>query len=199
MSHWDLIIEAFSPTRVPILLDGLFSAATLSLTIQQQLFTTALFKSTSWFDVLNPLIHEEIIHTAQTNTLLRLNTVVPKLIGMSFRTLGNSFLNEFLTEIIDKISKDKSPSLEIFPTKASDEETAYNNLRVLLDYAQSIVDYVCSHLDRIPLQLRYIMKMLSDEIAVSENLKEMKYSCVGSVFFLRFICPIIATPVTWIL
>lgn len=144
--------------------------------------------------LLEFFIKEEIQKTKSVNTLFRGEDLPPRLLRIFIRENGHSYVQKVLEPLIKEVS-DMGTYLEIDPNRADPSMDLKANFLKLESLAQKFVDAIVSSFDYIPASFNRICKCICDE--AGKRFEDSEQLAVAGFIFLRFICPVIATPETF--
>ncbi|KAL1881429.1 hypothetical protein VTK73DRAFT_3947 [Phialemonium thermophilum] len=131
----------------------------------------------------------------EANLLFRGNSLLTQALEFHMRRLGKEYLIDILSDKISEMNK-LNPNCEVDPSKLQPGEDLNQHWTQLLHLTTEIWECISSSADRVPPELRYILKYIR---AVAEDrygdfLRTVTYTSVSGFLFLRFICPAILNP-----
>ncbi|KAJ6245600.1 ras gtpase-activating protein [Anaeramoeba flamelloides] len=144
------------------------------------------------FEILKFSIMNEINETELAETLFRRNSMATKLLNVIGNFFGTEYLINILKEPIKKILED-CEDLEVDQKKIKDpnHDISFNREK-LKKKTKNFFDVIFNSLEQVPLVIREVCRFIRKE--TKEKFPEMELTSVGAFFFLRFICPVIASP-----
>jgi NACalpha-BTF3-like transcription factor len=133
------------------------------------------------------------------NTILKVNSIVSKMMGKYTRKVGDEYIKNLLGSLIDELNGAKDLKLEINPVQLkveNPEEAAKENLIKLTEWCQKIVDRIFDEklVEETPRELRAICYYISangDKLGLTP---EVLLPMIAGFIILRYICPGISTP-----
>ncbi|KAJ6228171.1 ras gtpase-activating protein [Anaeramoeba flamelloides] len=144
------------------------------------------------FEVLKFSIMNEINETELAETLFRRNSMATKLLNVIGNFFGTEYLINTLKEPITKILED-CEDLEVDQKKIKDPNHDISiNIEKLKKKTKNFFDVIFNSLEHVPLVIREVCRFIRKE--TKKKFPEMELTSVGAFFFLRFICPVIASP-----
>lgn len=131
----------------------------------------------------------------EANLLFRGNSLLTQALEFHMRRLGKEYLEEILLEKINEINESDA-NCEVDPSKLGHGQDIQKNWTELMRLITEIWDCITPSSDRIPQELRHILKYIR---AVAEDrygdfLRTVTYTSVSGFLFLRLICPAILNP-----
>eukprot|EP01103_Thecamoeba_quadrilineata_P011116 TRINITY_DN2585_c0_g2_i1.p1 TRINITY_DN2585_c0_g2~~TRINITY_DN2585_c0_g2_i1.p1 ORF type:complete len:562 (+),score=85.83 TRINITY_DN2585_c0_g2_i1:132-1817(+) len=136
----------------------------------------------------------EIQHASTTHpdpsTLFRGESAAIKLMSRYFALEGKMYLNKFVRPLVIKICQ--SGSLEVNKQKVDPGEDIMANSTKLLMITQEFLDNFCQSPNQCPLKFRHVFTTVKREL--KNYFPGLVDAIVGSLLFLRFICPAITCP-----
>ena len=131
----------------------------------------------------------------EANLLFRGNSLLTQALEFHMRRLGKEYLVDTLSDKIVEMNK-SNPDCEVDPSKLQHGEDVRQHWNRLLRFTNEIWDCIASSADRVPPELRHILKYVR---AVADDrygdfLRTVTYTSVSGFFFLRFLCPAILNP-----
>jgi hypothetical protein len=163
-------------------------------------------------------ILDEIANSSDHGTLFRRNSISTKLVTLFFKIHGLKYLQDLLqtklikicleNDLID-VHRDKLKEGILKQWKAEhtgngpfevdeyrlEEETSLlldESVKKITDICKDILDAMMASTDECPLELREIMRFMMEEC--EKNFSGYGETCVGGLYFLRFVCPAIISP-----
>mmetsp|Transcript_33152 Transcript_33152/g.83318 ORF Transcript_33152/g.83318 Transcript_33152/m.83318 type:complete len:1318 (-) Transcript_33152:9-3962(-) len=139
--------------------------------------------------LLNWAVSQEV-RTAESP--FRMHSLYIKLVSTYFQSnpLGIAYLKDVLQEV-KKIASLKH-SLEVDPAKAKRGDNVKMNLKTLLHHTDAIIRSIFGSVNSAPLPYKEVLKHAAEQMA--KHFPSNGRQIVGSVFFLRFVCPAIVNP-----
>eukprot|EP01103_Thecamoeba_quadrilineata_P014884 TRINITY_DN4544_c0_g1_i1.p1 TRINITY_DN4544_c0_g1~~TRINITY_DN4544_c0_g1_i1.p1 ORF type:complete len:569 (+),score=85.70 TRINITY_DN4544_c0_g1_i1:51-1757(+) len=123
-------------------------------------------------------------------TLFRGESPAVKLMSKYFSFEGKAYLLQFVRPLVLKITQCRS--LEINSDRLEPGESAQANGAQLLQIAQEFIEDVCHNPSKCPIKFRLVFTTVLKE--VKKLYPELGLTIVGSLLFLRYICPAITCP-----
>eukprot|EP00761_Pharyngomonas_kirbyi_P007773 gb/GECH01007784.1/.p1 GENE.gb/GECH01007784.1/~~gb/GECH01007784.1/.p1 ORF type:complete len:893 (+),score=239.85 gb/GECH01007784.1/:1-2679(+) len=133
-------------------------------------------------------------------TILRVNSIVSKMMGKYTKIIGTKYLDVCLGDLIREIVNTPDLSLEVDPARIrgdNPEDQAQENCKLLHDYCQRFINTITSSevLDQMPRELRAICRYISVmgetfNLDYTSNIKPL----LSGFLMLRYICPAITLP-----
>eukprot|EP01103_Thecamoeba_quadrilineata_P008673 TRINITY_DN18403_c0_g1_i1.p1 TRINITY_DN18403_c0_g1~~TRINITY_DN18403_c0_g1_i1.p1 ORF type:complete len:562 (+),score=108.44 TRINITY_DN18403_c0_g1_i1:83-1768(+) len=156
--------------------------------------------------VVNVFVHNDLIvsllklqfrreiqlksNTTDPTTLFRGETAAVKLMSKYFILEGKTYLHSFVRPLVSKITQ--SGSLEVNSQKLDPGENAQDNAIKLLAVTQEFIDQFCQNPNQCPVKFRHVFITVLRE--VKNIYPQLAETIVGTLLFLRFICPAITCP-----
>lgn len=145
-------------------------------------------------EALEVSIKHEISATKSVNTLFRGEDLPSRLLRVFIRKKGKKFASYLLNDLIKEVS-DNNYYFEIDPNRADPSMNLKENFRKLEVLTQRFVDRIFESYDSIPPEFLKLCKCICDN--ARERFPGSEQLAVAGFFFLRFICPAIASPETF--
>ncbi|KAJ6242920.1 ras gtpase-activating protein [Anaeramoeba flamelloides] len=123
--------------------------------------------------------------------LFRGNTIENKSLGYFMKYIGQNYILELFSPIVEEILNTKE-SFEIIEIKLQEKDNLLENQERLSKIAQKTLHRILDSMSYIPLNIRYFAQMLWNK--AKSKFPNAKYSLLTGFFFLRFLSPIIAVP-----
>eukprot|EP01103_Thecamoeba_quadrilineata_P014323 TRINITY_DN4239_c0_g1_i1.p1 TRINITY_DN4239_c0_g1~~TRINITY_DN4239_c0_g1_i1.p1 ORF type:complete len:569 (-),score=83.60 TRINITY_DN4239_c0_g1_i1:177-1883(-) len=124
------------------------------------------------------------------STLFRGESAAIKLMSRYFALEGKGYLHKFVRPLVAKICQ--SGSLEVNKQKVDLSEDVMANSTKLLAITQEFLDNFCQAPIQCPLKFRHVFTTVKREL--KNYFPNLVDAIVGSLLFLRFICPAITCP-----
>eukprot|EP00164_Ancoracysta_twista_P011249 GFYU01017277.1.p1 GENE.GFYU01017277.1~~GFYU01017277.1.p1 ORF type:complete len:997 (+),score=255.84 GFYU01017277.1:467-3457(+) len=149
--------------------------------------------------LIRALIEEEFIrnHT-KPSTILRLNSVTSRLMGLYIRRIGSKYLSEILSDVIHEVALDETVTFEIdtkrfTPEELSQPEILQMRTQCLRACTERILEAILSEqaLKKMPREIRAIAAFV-EEYAKAYDVESTPL--IGGFLVLRFLNPGLATP-----
>lgn len=170
------------------------SIAEEASTTEHNLLASALygvFKYTLSLDKLfEVLLKNEIDHISRSTDIFRRNSTLTRLLSNFAKENGKDYLVITIRPLIQEIV-DNSIVFEIEKTDSSDQDS-----EIFIRYFNKLVKLITDSFDALPLSLRFICYQIFT--CVNSKFEESSLVAVGSFFFLRFICPAIVSPESFV-
>jgi len=137
------------------------------------------------------LLKEEISNIENESLLFRGNTKCSRVLSTFAVLTGRKYLEDTLGGHIQQIIK-SNLDMDVSLTRLAPDADIEVNRKRLTEATQRIFDSIVTSTEAIPLPIR----VLSYHLWFETNTKfpQSATKCVGSFFFLRFICPVIMIP-----
>mmetsp|Transcript_20990 Transcript_20990/g.29449 ORF Transcript_20990/g.29449 Transcript_20990/m.29449 type:complete len:525 (-) Transcript_20990:103-1677(-) len=147
--------------------------------------------------LLMQLIYRDLKLTSAEDTLFRIDSMATKTARNYLKMVASDYLrNTLVNLIVEVIMNPKGyeidpkhlqhlPSEELQPTIAANLQRLQNQCQIFLD---AIIDSV----NDLPMNIRKFFNLLRQLVGQCFPSKELK--CVGSILFLRFLCPAVIAP-----
>jgi len=145
--------------------------------------------------VLN-LVEREIENCDTRSTLFRENTLATHCMTYFCRLEGLGYLKSLLGPIIQDLA-DSGVMIEVDPGKVANQSAIEANQATLLKYLTRILDDFASSLNDLPLSFRQVLKKLQAKSVEKWGEDCGRHAVVGSLLFLRLICPALISPEGW--
>eukprot|EP01101_Sappina_pedata_P006778 TRINITY_DN3465_c0_g1_i1.p1 TRINITY_DN3465_c0_g1~~TRINITY_DN3465_c0_g1_i1.p1 ORF type:complete len:871 (-),score=186.52 TRINITY_DN3465_c0_g1_i1:51-2663(-) len=129
-------------------------------------------------------------HHTNPSTLFRGESCAIKTMSRYFCMEGKQYLQSCVLPLIKQISI--AGSLEVNPEKAQEGESVQANCYKLLGIAQEFLESVLRSPRQCPVKFRHLFSAVRGQM--SKVFPELTQQIVGSLLFLRFICPAIISP-----
>lgn len=101
--------------------------------------------------LLTESMSREIKKTVDPNTLFRSNSMASRMMTLYSRRIGESYLNEVIRPVVEKILSLDNSSFEIDISKLAATETVEKNLRNLLDSTLDLINAVTESTENFPM------------------------------------------------
>lgn len=101
--------------------------------------------------LLTESMSREIKKTVDPNTLFRSNSMASRMMTLYSRRIGESYLNEVIRPVVEKILSLDNSSFEIDISKLAATETVEKNLRNLLDSTLDLINAVTESTEKFPM------------------------------------------------
>jgi len=151
--------------------------------------------------IIRALIHLEFDRKKQhPSTILRVNSIVSKMMTKYTKKVGDTYLKLLLGELCLEIYSHPEVSLETNPNnlKGVDvEEQAERNTQLLTEYCQRFFDRIIQEdmIDEMPRELRaicYFILVIGEQYKL--NKEKTILPLISGFIMLRYICPCITLP-----
>ncbi|CAL4151118.1 unnamed protein product, partial [Meganyctiphanes norvegica] len=143
------------------------------------------------------LILNDINRIESEQCLFRGNSVATKAIEAYMRLIGEQYLQETLSSVIQKIIS-ATEDMEVDPlriTNTSNLPTIIKHhqaaLRVCLEQVWEVILHSADH---FPIELRKVFHMIRQRLTYQKEKLELTDNLISACVFLRFICPAILSP-----
>jgi hypothetical protein len=155
-----------------------------------------LLEHNSMLPFMRYVVTREIAECSEVNTLFRGRTVFTLLLGDILRRRPcHKFLSECTSGTFSEVLRQKQP-LEPDATRidgsSNPEKDSIKNAERIIKIADNLVDSIRKKYSKCPPSLRKVFEMLS--VVTAEKWPHLRWTIVGSVFFLRFINPALSQP-----
>jgi len=132
-------------------------------------------------------------------TILKVNSIVSKMMGKYTRKVGDDYIKMLLGGIIDELNAAKDLKLELNPAlikTPNPEDQAKENLPRLTEWCQKIMDRIFDEklVEETPRELRaicYYIQACGDKLSLSQD---SIFPMIAGFILLRYICPGISSP-----
>lgn len=101
--------------------------------------------------LLTESMSREIKKTVDPNTLFRSNSMASRMMTLYSRRIGESYLNEVIRPVVEKILSLDNSSFEIDISKLAATETVEKNLQNLLDSTLDLINAVTESTEKFPM------------------------------------------------
>lgn len=140
------------------------------------------------------LLDNEIDHVMRSTDIFRRNSTLTRLLSNFARENGKDYLiatiRPFIQELIDN-------SIHFEIEKLDKPDSSPNrDSELFIFYFKKLVEIIIESFDVLPLSLRFICSQIY--ASVNAKFEEASLVAVGSFLFLRFICPAIVSPETFV-
>jgi len=133
------------------------------------------------------------------NTILKVNSIVSKMMGKYTRKVGDDYIKSLLGPIIEELSAAKDLKLEINPALIKTEnpdDQAKDNLTRLTEWCQKIMERIFDEktVEETPRELRaicYYIQACGDKLSLGQD---QIFPMIAGFILLRYICPGISSP-----
>ncbi|GAB5372126.1 hypothetical protein AAMO2058_001638700 [Amorphochlora amoebiformis] len=126
-------------------------------------------------------------------SLFRSNSFAPKVFSSVARKAGREYLKS-LRPLIMKVYTSKK-SVEIMPNRIKKGESLSKNVRNLQNLCEMFMDYILSNSEKVPLNVKWLGVCV--EKVLEGYPSNIRYCGLASLFFLRFLCPVIVAPLQY--
>jgi len=136
-------------------------------------------------------------------TILRVNSIVSKMMGKYTKTVGSQYLNTLIGDLIRDLYEKPNLDLELDKSRLTGEnldERLEENLRMTEKVCQSFVDRIISStmIDLMPRELRTICYFMVDNGEIYKlDFDSIILPLISGFIMLRYICPCITLPNSW--
>jgi len=151
---------------------------------------------------MSSLLNAEVEQTVQEECLFREESIAAKVLSEFARRFGTGYIHSVVYPLIAQCAKGKH-SFELDRTKLqtadpslspeSCEKQAQKATKHLQKQVTLFLETIFSSLDKLPLSLVLLAKLLSDSVSIKYGQEKGNLSLSGFIF-LRFICPSILAP-----
>ena len=151
-----------------------------------------VFRYTKSLDKLfDVLLHDEINRVSRSTDIFRRNSTLTRLLSNFAKENGKTYLEITIKPFVDDLIK-KSVTFEVEKADVATNEDA----ELFISYFTRLIDVIIHSTDSLPLSLRLICCQIYN--CVKSKFEEASLVAVGSFLFLRFICPAIVSPETFV-
>lgn len=136
-------------------------------------------------------------------TILRVNSIVSKMMGKYTKIVGSKYLNTLIGDLIRELYEKPNMDLELDKSRITGEnldERVEENLRLIEKICQSFVDIIVnsSMIDQMPRELRAICYFMIDNGEIYKlDFDSIILPLLSGFIMLRYICPCITLPNGW--
>ena len=141
----------------------------------------------TFFDVI---VKKEVRSCTDAGILFRKNSLVSKVFMCYARDLCADYLKSTLVSLILKIDE-SSDSYELDPNRIGEDEDVAENQQALLNACLNLLESLHESIGEINAGLSYCFHII--QRTVITKFPESANICIGGFYFLRMICPIIAS------
>lgn len=141
---------------------------------------------------IRAIVQLEVSSTASSSVLFRSNSMAIRVLSAYGRLVGDVYLRAVLGDLVRKVCADATsyePDPSIVPAEAAAANTAH-----IAALAESFLAQIMASEDQFPASFRVICSDVRR--IVSERFADFWPRAVGGFFFLRFVCPGVASPTT---
>eukprot|EP01094_Clydonella_sp_ATCC50884_P021877 TRINITY_DN490_c0_g1_i1.p1 TRINITY_DN490_c0_g1~~TRINITY_DN490_c0_g1_i1.p1 ORF type:complete len:498 (-),score=131.77 TRINITY_DN490_c0_g1_i1:435-1928(-) len=136
-------------------------------------------------------IERVVDETVDKATLFRSKTFTTVLLSVFAQSVAQSYLKQVVRPLIASICSNPH-SLEVDPSKATQEENVLDNTKHLIECLEECFEYINKTIERCPHSLWVICQLVYELVKV--KFESTSLSSVGGLFFLRFLCPALVNP-----
>jgi len=144
-------------------------------------------------DLMKHIITYEVARIDSIALMVRDETPTVQLLSEYVNNFGKTFLKKIIKSVLPIIFND-SGSIELDPVKLGPNENLETNQRNLYEKAQAVFNALFALHPYIHTNLRQVCRIIIR--VVSKRFPDDAYIGLGSIIFLRYICPAIACPET---
>jgi len=136
-------------------------------------------------------------------TILRVNSIVSKMMGKYTKTVGSKYLNTLIGDLIRDLYDKPNMDLELDKSRITGEnldERVEENLKMIEKICQSFVDRIVNStmIDMMPRELRAICYFMIDNGEIYKlDFDSIILPLLSGFIMLRYICPCITLPNGW--
>ncbi|CAO3616009.1 unnamed protein product [Cunninghamella blakesleeana] len=145
-------------------------------------------------DLLKVLIQQEISNTDYEADLFRKTSIATKCWTLFAKLIGRDYIKSTLKPAIDQLKEmDDELNFELDSNKV-DKDTIEINKKNIISATNLILDAICNSINKAPIEFRFVCNFAKK--TTKGFFPESIYKAVSSFLFLRFFCPVLATPET---
>lgn len=142
---------------------------------------------------IRAVVEQEVSGTASSAVLFRSNSMAIRILSAFGRLAGEAFLRHHLGDLVRQVCSD-STSYEPDPQVVTDAAQSADNIAHIASLTSRFCAQILASEPQFPASFRVICSDV--RTIVGKRFEDFWPRAVGGFFFLRFVCPAIASPTT---